>query len=241
MRGLRLGLSLTGGAAAFNPASVFAGGKQGALYLPGGLAGIGNPVDPLPDSSGNGFSAAAINAATLMQDAGGHKFLRFDGLNSLYNLASWMTTALMGDHTLVIAAIARQVPGAAHAMLWLTTAGDFVVTYLNDNSVGTGGTKLYANGDVITENIDTKDVPQVLTLRVTTGSQILRRNGAQVATATGLGSGVSGAITSALLGGGGGSFAQVDLYGLMLIEGALSAGNQAAIETYMGTQIGLTL
>lgn len=95
MMSLSLGLGLTsvrGGGGGFNPASLFANGEEGALYLPGPntcftdtagttAAGVGDPVARINDSSGNGNNATQATTAarpTLQQTAGGLWYLSRD-------------------------------------------------------------------------------------------------------------------------------------------------------------------
>ncbi|GAA6201051.1 hypothetical protein [Aquicoccus sp. SU-CL01552] len=86
----------------WSSASLFASGEQGALYLPGPTtcfqdaagttpAGDGDPVGYLADLSGNGNHATQSTSAarpTLAQDAGGGWYLDFDGVDD------WLDTGV---------------------------------------------------------------------------------------------------------------------------------------------------
>lgn len=94
MKGLRLGLSLTG--RRFQPSSLFSGGEAGAWYDPSDLssmfqdsggatpAAVGQPVGYIADKSGRGNHATQATTAskpTLRQDASGNYYLEFDGVD----------------------------------------------------------------------------------------------------------------------------------------------------------------
>lgn len=92
MRGLRLGLSLTGGAASFSPASL----SPSAWYDPSDLSTLfqdsagttpvtadGDPVGKMLDKSGNGnhLTQATAGSRPLYKTSGGLSWLLFDGVD----------------------------------------------------------------------------------------------------------------------------------------------------------------
>lgn len=109
---MHLGLGLTlsgrmagGGAPAFDPASLFASGEEGAWFEPSDLStlfqnsdgttavSVGDPVGYIANKSGNGNHATQATAAarpTLQQTAGGLYYLDFDGVDD------WLLATAIG-------------------------------------------------------------------------------------------------------------------------------------------------
>jgi hypothetical protein len=96
MRGLRLGLSLTGGAAAFNPASLFTA-SQGGYYDPSptstGVAADA-AVAQLNDLSGNGNHATQATAGSkpILRQSGSNYYLELDGTDDFMAFPTGLLT-----------------------------------------------------------------------------------------------------------------------------------------------------
>jgi hypothetical protein len=118
---MNLSLSLTNnmsltGSSAFNPATLFASGEEGALFDPSNLStlfqlsngttavAVGDPVGYIADQSGNAnhaIQATAANRPLLQQDAGGKYYLDADGAND--HLVAVLTGAIAQPSTVFAA------------------------------------------------------------------------------------------------------------------------------------------
>jgi hypothetical protein len=113
MRGLRLGLSMTGGASVFTPASLFSGGGLGAYYdpndlttmyqtgtraAPGAAAAVGSPVGLLLDKSGNNNDATQTTAGMrpTLRQSGSLYYLEFSAASTQHLI---LPTALLTGWT----------------------------------------------------------------------------------------------------------------------------------------------
>jgi len=100
-----------GGAASFNPATLFASGQKGAWYDPSDFSTLfqdsagttpvtaaGQPVGYVGDKSGNGrnlLQATSAARPTLQQDGSGNYYLSFDGVDDFISATGMTQTTDM--------------------------------------------------------------------------------------------------------------------------------------------------
>ncbi len=240
----------------FNPVSIFLDGKDGVLFVPSDISSqyqedtgitqaiVNNPVGKITDKSGNAHHATSVQGGptarpVLMQDVSGYKFLRFDGINDTLNYIASLN--LIRDYTLIAGVISRQTPGTnGFANLQSTADASFAAMYADSNT----GTRLYYNGgSIITENYvggSVKDIARVITMRASsTGNSFIRINGVQIGTSNST-STYNGTVTGGIGSGvTNGQYGQVDIYGLLIVEGIITDLSQA--ESWMGSQMGIII
>ena len=142
--------------AAFNPASLFAAGQQGAWYDPSDFASMfqdsagtvpvtatTQPVGRINDKSGRANHATQATAAArpiLQQDAGGRYYLAFDGVDdNLATAAIPFTTDKMSIFTGVLKAVSTVLVIAELSANTNTNTGSFyLVSGANFESLGRG-------------------------------------------------------------------------------------------------------
>lgn len=116
MKGLRLGMSLTG--SRFTPAKLFAAGEAGAWYDPSDLssmwqdsagttpAAVDSPVGKINDKSGNGnhLTQATAAARPILRQSGALFYLEFDGVDDGLASAAGRTWAATSDFCVALEA-----------------------------------------------------------------------------------------------------------------------------------------
>lgn len=109
MKGLRLGLSITGGRSPLDPATLFVGSGKGVWFDPSDLstmwqdsggtvaAAVDSPVGKINDKSGNGNHWVNTGGTDrpVLRSAGGLYWLEFDGVNDTFVTAptTWAATS----------------------------------------------------------------------------------------------------------------------------------------------------
>lgn len=244
--------------AAFDPASLFAGGAQGVLYdiNPESCAvAVGASVASLSDASGNGNNATQGTPASrpiLRQDAAGQFYLQFDGTDdglqtAPINLSSSdAVTIVLGLRKLTNTPAALAVEFSANAF---TTLGGFYLAAPE----GTGSAadyRFYARGSVNPPStLQTGAVlapdTSVLTAfaDISASLRSLRRNGAEIASST-ANLGIGNIGNHALyLGSRAGASLRFNgwIYGLIVINRALTPIELAKAEGWMASKAGVAL
>lgn len=227
----------------FDPASLFAGGEDGAWYEPSPTtcftdtagttaAGVGDAVARVNDSSGNGNHATQVTAAArpiLQQTAGGLYYLEFDGVDDS------LTAAYSG----AFSAITRSVGFRTNAN------GDFI---LDDDALNNSGSFYFTSGN----------------LRLWSGGGITGTGGwvlgddeiavatisaAGAATLSGSGNSASGTIgpptsTDGIrLGASGSGSAPLNgrIYAVVDLDRVVTAGENTSLQAYLALKSGVTL
>lgn len=201
-------------------------------------AAVGSPVGSrLNKGTAGGWATAPANGQRpiLRQDGSGYYYLEYDGVNDYYNLpASWaMTEKMTFYHAGTRSASGQEVNSFSggvnnYPAIW----------YGVDN-------KFYAalSGDIggLISSADTSTGSFVLTSWRDTESEAIRKNGTQIATRS-----INPTITGAFSRIGYFPTSEYNVgheYSIAGFEVLHTDGSveQAAIETYMGTLVGLTL
>lgn len=243
------------------PPLIFAGGEQGFLFDPSSLANLyqddagatpvtaaGQSVGRMMDTSGrnNNATQATVGARPTYQiDGGGRPYLAFDGIDDWLGVGS---VAMGAAGRTVISAVRKNSDSSLGAIvetrpLWTTAGG--VAQYSPGGSGPNYGSRIQTTA--VQSSLTSPDsfaapYTAVVSSVFSTGSQALRVNGISVATATP--TGVSSALTSGFaIGSRDGTtfFANMRLYGLIVIDRALTANELAVVENWAATRCGVTL
>lgn len=158
--------------------------------------------------------------------------LRFNGSNQYMRTASF---AQAQPFTVVFAARSRvTLPGAGR--------------YIDGNTVNqlvlNAQADVYAGSAFVARNLQTRMMaPNVFTIAVNGASTVLYINGiAQAAAATPGANAITDGLTYGAAGNlAGGFFAAMDMYGIAVYSGILSAANRAIAEAYFAAKIGANL
>lgn len=243
MRGLRLGLGLSAGDDAYNPAST----SPGAWYDPSDLSTlyqdtaaaspvttVGQSVARVNDKSGNGLHITQATAAarpTYQVDANGKPYLLFDGVDDEMTVAA--TYAQPWDRISALQQIAwvsgdyLLSGGAVNGLLFQNGVTPALQLYDGAFGPSTSALALGTNG-VVTER------------HSGAASRIAVNNGAYTTASAG-----TNATTFIALGGStsaSGNNAQMRFYGMVLKgAGGFTDAQTAELRTYLGSKCGLTL
>lgn len=210
------------------------------------VTAAGQPVGLVLDQSGGARNASQATSAarpTYRVDAGGRAYLEFDGLDD------WLTTASMsfaaGGRT-IISGLRKRSDVAAGGIvetrpIW-NADGGFAQYAPPGGAPNAYGSRIATAGLLNTPASYAAPHAAVLSTVAVSGSHVLRVNGAQVlsdATASTI-----GALTAAVgIGSRDGTslFAGIDLYGLIVIDRALSAQELAIAERWAAQKCGVVL
>jgi len=249
----------------FDPVDLFASGEQGGLYLPGPTtcftdtagttaAGVGDAVARIDDSSGNGNHATQATAADrpiLRQEATGEWYLEFDGAADVMETVNIdMTgtdkaTVVMGIHT-------KDTSGGNNiAVYYADDTSNYRFVAGAPNS-GTNHYRWFATGtsDVTVDATAAEFDPpseNVFFGSVDFGGDetVLRLDGTQIGTGTGLGTAGNlrnEPIFIGRLGADAALFAEINLFGLTVIDRLLTTAERDDIEAYKADRTsGVTL
>lgn len=262
---LGLGLSLTQAVLrnpGWTPGRLFGGGAVGFVLDAGVLASLaqdaagtqpvtapGQPVGLARDQSGGTFHASqAVSAArpTFRQDGAGRAYLEFDGVDD------WMTTASMalaaGGRT-VIAALQKRSDASVGTVVetgpdWSTTPGAINLIAPATPATGDYGSRTRPAANPANLNSASSFAAPhmaVLSLRLATGNHVLRVNGVAL---NGAQPDSVSALTAAVNIGGrsnGSRFGALNLYGLAVIDRALTDVELAQAEAWMAAKCGVVL
>lgn len=232
----------------FSPGSLFPVSTVGAWYDPSDLTTLfqdsagttpvtatGQTVGMMKDKSGNGNHATQAGAGkpTYQVDGSGNPFLSFDGVSNF--LTATFTLAQPFDH---ISAI-RQISWTSALRLFdgatVNTAGISQQTASPQLAMFAGsGWTANNSGCAIGSNA-------VLSARFNgASSSLIANNGAPTTGDAGV-SADTGGLTLGACGGNLGFFANFALYGLVVRQGTMAAGDLANMHTYLGRKAGLAL
>jgi hypothetical protein len=236
MKGLRLGLSLTGGSPAFNPATLYSG-EAGGWYDPSDLSTMfqdtagttpvtadGQTVARINDKSGNGnhLTQATASARPTYKTGG---YLLFDG----------------GDYMTVATAAVSQPITMAAAVLITNTSGDVGNVYdgnqrLLMGAAGSNDYRLYAGTSSITGG--TRNAAAHTMIGLANGaSSSLKVDGVSIAT----GNPGASQLDDIYLGAEG-TPSQLFIgryYGGLIIARALTAGEESSLQSYLASKAGI--
>lgn len=262
---LGLGFSLTQAVLrnpGWTPGRLFGGGAVGFVLDAGVLASLaqdaagtqpvtaaGQPVGLARDQSGGTFHASqAVSAArpTFRQDGAGRAYLEFDGVDD------WMTTASMalaaGGRT-VIAALQKRSDASVGTVVetgpdWSTTPGAINLIAPATPATGDYGSRTRPAANPANLNSASSFAAPhmaVLSLRLATGNHVLRVNG--VALNGAQPDSVSALTAPVNIGGrsNGSRFGALNLYGLAVIDRALTDVELAQAEAWMAAKCGVVL
>ncbi len=257
MRGLRLGLSLTGGAA-FSPSTLFAGGYQGSYYDPNDLstvwadtagttpASVNGAVARVDDKSGNGNHLVQATAGNrpLLKLNGAVYSLLFDGVDDYFNITNCLTlltgwtagTGLFAAKTITDPPAANR--GGIFGYFAASDGGDVYAT-----SAGAVQSSFLTSARKV--NID----PGVLTnwhengVRSTNGDFRYEFDGTEIVnTATNTFAATTGSGAYPKIGENGNpNYYEGHLGRLLFINRTLSAGDMASARTWIAAGYGGTL
>lgn len=243
--GPELGLRQRRGAAAFDPASLFAGGAAGALYevspsfawqdqagtIP---AAAGDPVGRLTDRSGNGNHALQPGAAArpVLRQEGGQFYLEFDGIDDFLQAA--FAIAQPWERVSAVRQIGwtgvDRIFGSASNAGWgeLFQQGSSPNLAVTDGSGSVGSAALpVGETGIVTERHDGA------------ASRIAINNGA--ATVGSSGTGVPGGLTiGARMNPNLASYGNFRLYGAVMIAGPRTEPELAEARAYLAARAGLS-
>ncbi len=239
------------------PASLFTAGEQGVFFdvTPANTGtSVGNPVSSLLDRSGRGNNATSSIAGSqpILRQSGALHYLEFDGIND------WMQTAAIdlsaSDKLTVILGLRKLVNTASDLPVELSgnafsNAGAFYLAA--PEGAGSGSDyRFYARGNaapaaaVGSGAILAPDTCVLTGLAdIATNSRILRRNGVQVGSSALAMGGGNWRSYPLYLGARAGTSLRFNgwIFGLIVINRQLSAGELAAAEAWMAARTGVTL
>lgn len=238
-------------------AALFAGGEQGAWYDPSDMATLfqdtagtvpvtaaGQPVSLMRDKSGRGNHLQAMATPATLRADGARFYL--DGLSDGFTTPSINMT---GNGQLTVCAGIRKTTDAAIAIVAefsgnLNTSNGawYVAAPIDPGQAGISFVAKGTNAQYLDSLGFTSPVSAVVTAQadMLTPMTNMRVNGAQTATTAGdLGTGTFGnwQMYVGRRGSGGNTFTG-RLYGLVVRGAASSAGQVAALETYMNARTG---
>ena len=215
------------------------------------VTAAGQPVGRILDQSGGARHATQSTSAarpTYQIDAGGRPYLYFDAVDD------WLSTAAFdwgSDAVTLVLALRKRSDTDEGTLLHF---GDFNSTpsFLVGGPGGSPSDKFFAfsRGTTRTPTISTSPahsapLAAVVTMqgRISTDTNILRINGVQVSSAAGdQGASASYGVQQMFIGRRGGTVApaQMDLYGLMVINRLLSPAELALAEAWAAAKQGVT-
>jgi len=255
---------VSGGAPAFDPATLFAGGEGGVWYEPNPstcftdtagttAAGVGDAVARINDGSGNGNHATQPTAAarpTLRQTAGGSYYLELDGVNDW--LSAGDVTFLDGVANATIAyGLQKPTTTAQRAPLgkWLTNAGPvftFAIDYFSNlNRFFIGNTAPSPPYFALSAS----DVPDgsdaIYVAQKTSTSLVVRKNAASFISASVAATFPDNseplAVGAKTEGGNASAFYANPIYAILIIDRVLTAEELGNLESYLAEKSGVTL
>lgn len=244
MKGLRLGLSLTG--SRFNPLSLFAGGAAGAWYDPSDLSTLfqdsaattpvtaaDDPVGCILDKSGNGhhlIQATADNRPLYKVDSNGKPYLLFDGISDGLGIVAAVCTIpfdrISAIRQVTWTANDRIFGGAVGAALMQSGTTPNIRIYDGNAAGGTTGLTLDTNG-VVTER------------HIANASQVAVNNGAYNTADCGTTN-----LTQMVIGAqntGVSTPSNIRFYGLVMRSGTMTDAQIANSRVHMAAKAGVAL
>jgi hypothetical protein len=250
----------------FNPATLFAGGVQGAWYDPSDITTLfqdaagttpvtaaGQPVGLIQDKSGNGYHATQTGTLRpTFQQSDGLSFLAFDGSNDGLDSASinlsntgkltcWAGVRKLSDAALGFVAEFSVSLSGNNGVFWLING---------DGSVGPGPNWQFASKGTVNRFATSpgnyaSPISNVLTgaADITAPFARLRVNGTQVANTTaGQGTGNFGNYPLYIGRRSSGAFPfNGNLYGLIVLGAAASDWQVYVTEQWMAGKTGVTI
>lgn len=253
--GLGLNLGSTPRAGGFNPISLFAAGEQGVLFdvnpTTAGVA-VGNTVTTQSDTSGRGNNATQATAGLrpTLQTEGGRFYLDYAGAQGM---ATGSINMGARDELTIIAGVRKNSDAAAAlvAEFSVNAGGNLGAFYFaapettgaggnyTFQARGTGSPGILASGTFLAPDL----AVMTMTAKISTPSRVIRRNGVQVGTdAPALGTGNFGNFPLFLGSRNNANlFFNGRIYGMIIINRLLTAGEIAAAEAWMATKTGVTL
>ena len=213
------------------------------------VTAVGQPVGRILDQSGGGRHATQSTSAarpTYRLDIYGRAYLEFDGVDD------WMTTASMalaaGGRT-VIAALQKRSDASVGTVVetgpdWSTTPGAINLIAPATPAAGDYGSRTRPAANPANLNSASSFAAPhmaVLSLRLATGNHLLRVNG--VALNGAQPDSVSALTAPVNIGGrsNGSRFGALNLYGLVVIDRALTDVELAQAEAWMAAKCGVVL
>lgn len=262
MNGLSLSLWPASQRGGWSPSALFSGGAQGFWLDPSSIGSLsqdsagstpvtaaGQSVGLARDLSGRGNNAAQATALArpVYQVASGRPYLAFDGVDDWLGVGS---IAMGASGRTIIAALTKRSDAALgavveHRPMWTTTSGGVAIFAPGTAAAATYGARWLTS--TVQSNFNSPAsyaAPNtaVVSAVAMTGDHDLRVNGAQVA--TNAPAGVMAGLTAAMSVGardGTSLFAAMDLYGLIVIDRALSGGELSQAEAWAASKAGVTL
>lgn len=199
------------------------------------VAASGDTVEQINDLSGGGNNATQStvnNRTTLQVDASGKNYLNFDGLNDCYDMTG-LTTA-SGDHTFIIA-LEPAYSGSGESWLFDAELGRLVLGDRGDSVHQVG----YFTNGWRTIAAPTNN-PQILTFVFSGSTGIVYRGNTVLGSDTYTPVGVGGLTGLCANHDGTGFFYKGKLYGMLLVDKALTTNLQAA-RNYLSAESGIPL
>ena len=228
--------------------SLFSGGAKGVLYDVSDMASmfqddagtvpaaVDSPVGRMLDRSGNGFHAVQATAAArpILRQSGGRSWLEFDGTSKFMTISGISATAspwtLSAGVDPTQTTIAYLIDVQTGRLIFATregTADDFV-SYYEGAAWRRGGA--------------TAAGAQVLSWKLEAGAGAIRRNGAAIASGLAYTNrAIGGSVALGRHNSSAAAFLKGKLYGLVLVNRALPAGELAMAETWAAERAGVTL
>lgn len=254
---LGLGLHLGGRrSAGFNPASLFSGGEQGVFFdVTPTTAGVsvGSTVATLTDTSGRGNNAtqATSGLRPTLQTEGGRFYLDFAGAQGMGTSSINMSAT---DEVTIIAGVLKGSNAAAaivceHSANTNTNVGSFYIaapeaTGASSDYTHSARASAAAPTPISTGAFLAPDLAVITAqLKYSTPLRLIRRNGVQRATsAASMGTGNLGNYAFFIGARNNASvFFNGRIYGLIVINRLLTAGEIAQAEAWMAAKTGVTL
>lgn len=242
--GLGLGLGKGSGAVAFNPASFFGGGEKGVIYDPSDLTSLfqdsagttpvtasADPVGKMNDLSGNNFHATQATGGSRpsYQVASGKKSVRV--LAGGFNLGVPTISAAAADWTLVVG-IKLIAVGTYQCVLDAQTGR--LIFYAVDSTATSAS---YYDGGYKVASWTPGTTAHTLTYALTSGAGKIRADGADILTGQAYTQRAISGVTALGTNIVGGDGLNGDIYGLILINRVLTAGEIANAEAWMAARI----
>lgn len=231
-------------AAAFDAASLFAGGLGGGLYNPsvltslwqdsaGTVAGaVNSPVGRVTDLSGNGnhFVQATSSRRPILRLSGGKYWLEFDGIDDYMDCAT--AAGLSQPNVVAVAGYLPSVASPQHFFDGIDAANRHAVF------VQSGGVNLFS-GNVYAASTISAATPTVIVAAFNGASSNIVKNGVAGA----LGNAGASALIGYRLGAYDptGGLMNGRIYGLIVRDTLFSAGELASVDTMLADLSGATL
>ena len=238
----------------FTPASLFAGGTEGAWYDPSDLSTLfqdsagttpvtasGQPVGKMLDKSGNGNHATQAIAAArpIYTEGSGLAWLAFDGVDDAMEIQN-AAFSFTGDQSVWVAAKHDTGTGGYIYLMGGNDKGYLFVTEKSTNRMRfipiTNGT-----GAVSTSVIGTSPIVFGGAWDRSSGDMSLRENGVEY-TASKTPADVTVPVVT-LLGGGNpnGTSWDGNIYGAVIVNNLTTASETGEVEAYLAGKAGVTL